>query len=470
MKTFVVAMAGLCLAAGPAAAQIDYANPTVETIVTRQQILDYTGAQAENPATGIALRGLVLNSQGNFVFSDRGGAQDQARLLEVDLSGAQPVFRTLATEAELAALLQTSVAPDQPPGALPRLNFNGLTHAAIDGTDYYYLSNFGELPNGCTTCADELFEIAVAGAGAPALRRVGSKDGIVALSLLDGDLYFSLHAPFSRQEDYDGIWRMNIATGESELLHDYFDFLTFLETIPDSTRAPGGMGLNGASMGIDPDGKFRFFSDANGANGGPDDFYILDPATFVADPRQPAELDILIPFTDWQPGGQYENPQGIPGFTGFTMDTNNTMYIFDQFPQTGTRRLVVIEDDGAIHYVELAPLLGITSGQVFFPNNSFQVVVESESKIVLYGLLADGAAGAGNPRIVKFTFTDPNATEPVLLGDINGDGIINVADVTALASLVKNGPLPSLEIGDVNDDGAVDELDVAALALQIVND
>jgi formylglycine-generating enzyme required for sulfatase activity len=54
-------------------------------------------------------------------------------------------------------------------------------------------------------------------------------------------------------------------------------------------------------------------------------------------------------------------------------------------------------------------------------------------------------------------------------GDVNDDGAINVADVTALGEAVDQGSLPPVEVGDVNEDGAVDEADVAALARFIVD-
>jgi hypothetical protein len=58
---------------------------------------------------------------------------------------------------------------------------------------------------------------------------------------------------------------------------------------------------------------------------------------------------------------------------------------------------------------------------------------------------------------------------PPILGDVNGDEVVNVADVTELAGLVKAATPPALNVGDVNNDGDVDELDVAALAALIVN-
>ena len=56
----------------------------------------------------------------------------------------------------------------------------------------------------------------------------------------------------------------------------------------------------------------------------------------------------------------------------------------------------------------------------------------------------------------------------VLLGDLNGDGVINVLDVTALANQIAASDTAGLEeVGDINGDGTVNVLDVTALANQI---
>jgi hypothetical protein len=79
-------------------------------------------------------------------------------------------------------------------------------------------------------------------------------------------------------------------------------------------------------------------------------------------------------------------------------------------------------------------------------------------------------AGAGDsdfgPGVMNFAFTPA----PETLGDINGDGVINVADVTELGILLSDGATVSLAVGDVNSDGVVNDLDVEALAASIVND
>jgi hypothetical protein len=54
-------------------------------------------------------------------------------------------------------------------------------------------------------------------------------------------------------------------------------------------------------------------------------------------------------------------------------------------------------------------------------------------------------------------------------GDINGDEIVNLPDVTAFGNLIAAGNAPSLEEGDINGDGEVNMLDVQALAQMIVD-
>jgi hypothetical protein len=65
---------------------------------------------------------------------------------------------------------------------------------------------------------------------------------------------------------------------------------------------------------------------------------------------------------------------------------------------------------------------------------------------------------------LKFDFT-PDLTP----GDINGDGILNVVDVTRLGNLLAKGTPPSVESGDLNGDNQVTEADLEILAEMIVS-
>ena len=49
-----------------------------------------------------------------------------------------------------------------------------------------------------------------------------------------------------------------------------------------------------------------------------------------------------------------------------------------------------------------------------------------------------------------------------LLGDVNGDGVLNVLDVVTLVNIILNNDDYILE-GDMNQDGALDVLDIVTL-------
>ena len=58
-----------------------------------------------------------------------------------------------------------------------------------------------------------------------------------------------------------------------------------------------------------------------------------------------------------------------------------------------------------------------------------------------------------------------------MLGDVNGDGAVNVLDVTTLVSYVLNEPLESFveAAADVNGDGNINSLDITAIVSLILN-
>ena len=54
-------------------------------------------------------------------------------------------------------------------------------------------------------------------------------------------------------------------------------------------------------------------------------------------------------------------------------------------------------------------------------------------------------------------------------GDVNGDGDLDVADVTALIGMILQGTAEVNEVNDVNGDDAVDVADVTALIARVLN-
>lgn len=55
-----------------------------------------------------------------------------------------------------------------------------------------------------------------------------------------------------------------------------------------------------------------------------------------------------------------------------------------------------------------------------------------------------------------------------LIGDVNGDKKVNVADVTALVNMLKSGNVVSNEVADVDGDGSITNIDVKALVYNIL--
>ena len=61
--------------------------------------------------------------------------------------------------------------------------------------------------------------------------------------------------------------------------------------------------------------------------------------------------------------------------------------------------------------------------------------------------------------------------ETVTAGDVNGDGVLNLTDVTTLLTLILNeGPsVSSCPAGDYNGDGVINLTDVTMLLTYILN-
>ena len=70
--------------------------------------------------------------------------------------------------------------------------------------------------------------------------------------------------------------------------------------------------------------------------------------------------------------------------------------------------------------------------------------------------------GESQPVEVNFTIS-------ALPGDVNGDGIVNVSDVTALVNLILGTEQYATTVCDINGDGEVNVSDVTTLVNMILN-
>ena len=62
------------------------------------------------------------------------------------------------------------------------------------------------------------------------------------------------------------------------------------------------------------------------------------------------------------------------------------------------------------------------------------------------------------------------SSAPALLGDINGDGTVNAADVSELIYLISRNETPDTAVADINGDGTVNATDVSELIQRITGD
>jgi hypothetical protein len=108
--------------------------------------------------------------------------------------------------------------------------------------------------------------------------------------------------------------------------------------------------------------------------------------------------------------------------------------------------------------------------------NEFTVTIPNDWNIENLNIVAFVSRPLGN-RLTDLFVTNANkrklgeADEPIAVtpGDMNGDGMLNVADVTALIGVVLNGEAVDLEIADLTGDGIVNVADVTALIALVLN-
>ena len=65
--------------------------------------------------------------------------------------------------------------------------------------------------------------------------------------------------------------------------------------------------------------------------------------------------------------------------------------------------------------------------------------------------------------------SNPGYLSRLILGDINGDGRVDVSDVTALIGVVLDGTSCNVSVADLNGDGRIDVSDVTALISGVLN-
>ena len=192
-----------------------------------------------------------------------------------------------------------------------------------------------------------------------------------------------------------------------------------------------------------------------------DRFYIED---FTIAPGETQTVSILL-----------ENEATYTAFqtdiympAGLTVEMEDGDYIFDLTDRKSRNHMIASQPqaDGAIRVISYSnsinPFSGNSGALVTF-NVSAATDFTGPATIALRNTLFTTTAG------VEIPFGNENCTVTVpsvgKKGDVNGDGDVNISDVTALIDYLLNGNASNIQLGnaDINTDGSVNISDVTTL-------
>ena len=83
---------------------------------------------------------------------------------------------------------------------------------------------------------------------------------------------------------------------------------------------------------------------------------------------------------------------------------------------------------------------------------------------------AEGETEIALSALVSMCFTNENPQEPIVQGDVNSDGEVNIADINAVIAAILSGHDSYEGSADVNGDGEVNIADVNSIIDHILND
>jgi hypothetical protein len=131
----------------------------------------------------------------------------------------------------------------------------------------------------------------------------------------------------------------------------------------------------------------------------------------------------------------------------------------------------------------VAALRGLPSDPLFIPPTADEAILRaarkhlekpSEARVGWFRLMPWVAAGAAAillvaaiPQFFRKAAPEPARVAAFARGDLNHDGRVDILDAFALARQLEQGGARNLQL-DVNGDGVVDERDVTALAARAV--
>ena len=202
------------------------------------------------------------------------------------------------------------------------------------------------------------------------------------------------------------------------------------------------------------DGTFCFFTgtDYEEGNGGAGFDDVDGGKTTLVSPNFDLSVydDVLLTFYRWYTNNIGDNGNNDKWIVRATTDGGNS---WTEIENTSTSNASWIKSRFILSdYIDLTD------------NVQFQFIAED--------IFYDGDAGSGGSLVeaavdeFKLEFV---SSEPLLLGDLNSDLVLNVLDVILLVNMVLGFESPNYSTGDINSDSEINILDVVALVSIILN-
>ena len=94
-------------------------------------------------------------------------------------------------------------------------------------------------------------------------------------------------------------------------------------------------------------------------------------------------------------------------------------------------------------------------------------------KFIAEDILNNGDVGSGGSLVeaaIDNFLLEYALTDPLILGDVNLDFVVNILDVIILVNMVLGFEQPNLAQGDINSDSQINILDVVGLVSLILDD
>lgn len=181
--------------------------------------------------------------------------------------------------------------------------------------------------------------------------------------------------------------------------------------------------------------------------------YCTYNGSYYALPSYPM-YDNLLEFTDGSRFmfGKAETPQIV-------VTEGNDSYTF-----------TAVTGDGSQPYLfAMDPVTGALQEML---TNPYIVVRTDEDQEINLAAIADGYdIGKNMSEMACGTYVVPALQNPTVKGDVNGDGCVNIMDVTALIDLLlqTDGSVADYDFADINSNGVLDIADLVALIDMILS-